>query len=124
MATTNLTATQAASAASFVSSIGINTHIDFTWTAYANLAVVENSLNYLGIKNVRDSGGSTSDLTWWQQVAQATGVKFDDFIGETDPASYTTQLNLMQQLASEGLLNSIEGGNEPDQPYPESLGTT
>lgn len=124
MASSSPTAVQAASAASFTSSVGINTHIDFTWTAYGNLNEVENALNYLDIKNVRDSPGSSSDLTWWQQVAQATGVKFDAFIGETSPAGYSAELSLMRQLAGLGLLNAVEGGNEPDQPYAASQGTS
>ena len=71
-----------------------------------------------------DSPGTSSDLTWWQQVAQATGVKFDAFIGETSPAGYSAQLSLMQTLAGQGLLNAVEGGNEPDQPYAQSQGTS
>src|SRR6185437_11117005 len=102
----------------------INTHIDFSWTAYGNTSEVIAALNYLGIENVRDSAGSSGDLSLWQQVAQATGVKFDAFIGETSPAGYSAQLSLMQQLAGLGLLNAIEGGNEADDAYPASLGTT
>ena len=114
--------TTAVGAASFIGSIGVNTHIDFTWTAYANIAEVEAALSYLGVANVRDSPSNPADLQWWQQVAQATGVKFDAFIGEGSPASYSSELGLMQQLAGEGLLNFVEGGNEPDDSYAESTG--
>ena len=35
-----------------------------------------------------------------------------------------TDLGFVQQLAKEGILESIEGGNEEDDSYPASLGNT
>src|SRR5580692_3441102 len=92
-------------ASSFINSLGINTHIDFDNYGYQNLATVESSLEYLGVKNVRDSGESSTDLTSWQQVAQAAGVKFDDYIPEGSPATMQSALALVPQLAQEGILN-------------------
>ena len=60
----------------------------------------------------------------WLQVAQATGAKFDDYIGETSPAGMQTDLGYMTQLAQEGILSFVEGGNEEDDSYPASLGNT
>ena len=40
---------------SFIDTIGVNTHIDFARYGYQNLAVVEAAINYLGLKNLRDS---------------------------------------------------------------------
>lgn len=111
-------------ASDFIDSLGVNTHLDFNAYGYQNLTVVEQSINYLGIENLRDSAAVSSDLTTWQQVAQATGAKFDDYIGETSPSGMSGYLNLMPQLANEGTLNFIEGGNEEDDPYPASLGNT
>ncbi|HET6196189.1 MAG TPA: hypothetical protein VFE12_10555, partial [Acetobacteraceae bacterium] len=102
----------------------MNTHIDFANYGYQNLAVVEASINYLGLKNLRDSAQTAADATTWQQVAQATGAKFDDYIAETSPAGMTTDLGFVRQLAQEGLLNYLEGGNEEDDAYPASLGNT
>ena len=113
--------TQAISTESFVQSLGVNTHIDFGGS-YANLATVEAAINYLGITNLRDSPGNSGDLSTWQQVAQATGAKFDAYIGETSPGGMTSELGTIQQLAQEGILNYIEGGNEEDDSYPASLG--
>jgi serralysin len=115
----NLTAI---SASSFLNTLGINTHIDFDADGYQNLATVEAAINYLGVKNIRDSGQAESDISAWLQVAQATGAKFDDYIGQTSPAGMLADLVLAQQLAQEGVLNYIEGGNEEDDSYPESLG--
>ncbi len=124
MTSTPLTATTAASAGSFVSSLGINTHIDFGADGYQNLATVESNIAYLGVGIIRDSAQSATDAQTWLQVAQATGAKFDDYIGETSPAGMLTDLGYVQQLAQEGVLASIEGGNEEDDAYPESLGNT
>ncbi len=112
-----MTTLTAITAASFINSLGINTHIDFDAYGYQNLATVESSLEYLGVKNVRDSAESSTDLTSWQKVAQATGVKFDDYMPEGSPASLKAALNLVPRLAQEGILNFIEGGNEEDDSY-------
>ena len=119
-----MAAQTAISVYTFIDTIGVNTHIDFANYGYQNLAVVEASINYLGLKNLRDSAQTAADATTWQQVAQATGAKFDDYIAETSPAGMTTDLGFVRQLAQEGLLNYLEGGNEEDDAYPASLGNT
>ena len=113
---------QAISAASFVNSLGINTHIDFGQYGYQNLATTEAAINYLGVKNIRDSAAVATDAQTWLQVAQATGAKFDDFIGEGSPATMQSDYGFIAQLASEGILNSIEGGNEEDNSYAVNVG--
>src|SRR3954454_13062668 len=95
--------------AAFLDTIGVNTHIDFgKWTTYGyeNLATVEASINYLGLKNLRDSAQSGST---WQQVAKATGAKFDAFINSTSPAGMTHDLTYISGLAKLGILNFLEG---------------
>jgi hypothetical protein len=119
-----VTTQTAISTSSFVNSLGVNTHIDFADYGYQNLAIVESAIKYLGLTNLRDSAETASDATTWQQVAQATGAKFDDYIAETSPAGMTTDLGFAKQLASEGILNYLEGGNEEDDAYPASLGNT
>ena len=66
--------TQAVSAASFTGSIGINTHLDFSVTAYANVSVVESALTYLGVKQVRDAMQFATSPELFAQVAAATGM--------------------------------------------------
>ena len=104
----------AAAAEAFIQSLGVNTHIDFFGGPYGNLAAVESALNYLGLPNVRDSAANPGDLGAWQQVSQATGVKFQAFIGQVPPSAYGYQLATMEQAAGDGLLNAVEGANEPD----------
>ncbi len=124
MATAQPAAIAAARAYDFVSTLGINTHIDFVNYGYQNLATVESSINYLGVKNIRDSAETATDAQTWLQVSQATGAKFDDYIAETSPAGMSVGLSYVKQLAAEGILNFIEGGNEEDDAYPASLGNT
>jgi serralysin len=107
----------AANATAFINSLGINTHVDGYDTSAA-----EQAISYLGISNLRDSAESPGDLSLWQQISQATGAKFDDYIGETSPGGMQSDLNFVPQLAQEGVLNAVEGGNEEDDTYPASLG--
>src|ERR1700755_2453046 len=100
--------TTAVRAADFIGSLGINTHIDFASNGYENLATVEASINYLGLKNIRDSAQTATDVQTWLQVSQATGAKFDDYIAEPSPAAMTTDLGFVTQLAGEGVLNFVE----------------
>ncbi len=99
---------------------GINTHLDFTWTAYSNIQTVINCLKYLGVQHVRDSANSSNSVNLWQQVAKATGVKFNAYIGE---GSQQLAVDGLARLPSFiGLLESIEGINEADDPYSISQG--
>jgi hypothetical protein len=114
-------------AADFVGTLGINTHIDFAAYGYQNLSVVEAAINYLGVKNLRDSPESTADVGsngTWLLVTTATGAKFDAYIPEGSAANMQASLNLIPQLASQSILTSIEGGNEEDDPYATGLGNT
>ena len=119
-----MTTQTAISTDSFINTLGINTHIDFGNYGYQNLTTVETAIKYLGVTNLRDSAEIATDATTWQQVAQATGAKFDDYIAETSPAGMITDLGFVRQLAQEGILNYLEGGNEEDDAYPASLGNT
>jgi serralysin len=114
--------TSAISTSSFIDSLGVNTHLDFAAYGYENVGTVENAISYLGLTNIRDSAQNGGDAALWQQVAQATGARFDDYVGETSPSGMQTDLGFVSQLANEGILNYIEGGNEEDDAYPASLG--
>jgi hypothetical protein len=116
----------AVSTENFINSIGINTHLDFT--AYSSqLSTVIADLQYIGVKNIRDSANSAADLGTtgsWQQVANATGAKFDAYLGEGSVATMQSGLANAVTLAKQGILNFIEGGNEEDQSYATSLGNS
>jgi hypothetical protein len=116
----------AVSTENFINSIGINTHLDFS--AYSSqLTTVIADLQYIGVKNIRDSANSSTDLGTtgsWQQVANATGAKFDAYLGEGSVATMESGLANAVTLAKQGILNFIEGGNEEDQSYATSLGNS
>ena len=121
------TSQPAAKAVDFVDSIGVNTHLDFTGSTYNNIKLIENAIEYLGVKNLRDSPESNADIGatgLWQQVANATGAKFDAYIPEGSPAGMTNSLSLMTTLAAQGILNYIEGPNEEDDSYAVSHGNS
>ena len=103
--------TAAVSAASFVSSIGINVHMWEATSGYGNLSLVENSLAYLGILNVRDNyiPSSSSAFT----ALANSGYKLDLAI----PSDAITIANFVTQIdafnaAHPGSIKAIEGPNE------------
>lgn len=118
---------QALPTVDFLNTLGVNTHLDFGGTivpAYGNLPKVEQAIDYLGVKNLRDSAQGPDCAPNWAAVAQATGTKFDDFIGEDSPYNMYFDLGCVPGLANEHLLNYVEGGNEEDDAYAAGLGNT
>ena len=87
--------TTAISASDFVHTLGVNTHLDFAAYGYENVAAVESAIRYLGLVNLRDSAEVPTDAALWQQVAQATGAEFDDYIAETSPAGMAMDLGFV-----------------------------
>jgi hypothetical protein len=115
-----LTSSQAISTSAVTNSIGVNTHIDFNNYGYQNLSTTAAAINYLGIKNLRDSADNPNTVGpngTWQKIANLTGAKFDDYMTEGSPASDLNDLGYAKQLAAQGILNFIEGGNENDNSY-------
>lgn len=103
----------------FIDTIGVNTHFDFHAFGYEQLGTAIGAINYLGVKNLRDSPNGAAV---WRQVAQATGARFDAYIAETSPAGMASGLGAMNALARQGTIRFIEGGNEEDDQYPAGLG--
>ncbi len=94
--------------------IGVNTHLDSFNYGYQDLTVTAAAINYLGVKNLRDCYQHSWDLALWSQVAAATGAKFDDYMVRGSTAQDTADLTFVPSLASKGLLNFVEGGDEND----------
>src|SRR5262245_30033794 len=80
------TSVAAISVSVVLNSIGLNTHLDSYKYGYQNLPATEAAINYLGVKNLRDSAQHPWSLNLWQQVADATGARFDDYMGRGSPA--------------------------------------
>lgn len=105
----------AVSTSTFAASFGVNTHLDETWLSYANVGVVINALNYLGVSKVRDSMASPVDDTLFKYVAAATGVKFDAYLSLSE-FTYAGEIAEMKSISS--ILVSVEGINEGDFSLP------
>ena len=89
-------------ASAFVSTLGVNTHIDFNQYGYNNLTNVQNALVYLGVQNVRDSGTKSTTLQTWSAVALGAGIKFDDYMPEGSPASMANTKKARQSFTIQG----------------------
>lgn len=108
----------AQSASAFLDSIGVNVHMAYTWTSFNNVSLVETSLAYIGVDNVRDKLLDWSDVqTNYQQLADA-GYKFDFVLPVYDPTTVnlTEFVNMVHNfvLANPGSVSAIEGANEVD----------
>jgi len=115
--------TTAITADDFLGTLGVNTHISNAGP-YSNISMVEQDLEYLGVGIDRDTMGNGGEISVWQQVAQATGVKFDFVMPQGSPAADMAALALVPQMAADGILASIEGGDEEDDPSPQAAGNS
>lgn len=104
---------------SFVDSLGVNTHIFFTgsaFSAYANPAVAESALTYLGFPYVRDGAANlpSTNAAKLAVVANATGIKYDFALGSGGTVDINATLAGVHTLlaAAPGSVASIEGSNE------------
>ena len=118
-----MSATTAITADDFLGTLGVNTHIGDAG-AYSDLSLIEQDLEYLGVGIDRDSTASADEISAWQQVSQAAGVKFDFYMPEGAPAWDQDALALVPQMAADGILHSIEGGNEEDDSYAQANGNS
>ena len=92
----------AASCDAFLSSLGVNTHVD---QGYDPESYIQ-PLRYLGVRNIRDSQRNLSGLI---MLHAQTGVRVD--LLASDVSSLMVAANI---LARAGALLSIEGPNEPN----------
>jgi len=110
MAATTVTAILAAT---FINSLGVNTHVADTTGGYGNKTRTINAINYLGVKTLRDSP-SAGALTVWPTISKATGAKFVAYMPRASPTSMQKALSYVPKLKSAGLVKYLEGANEPD----------
>src|ERR1700761_6151715 len=105
--------TNAIRTSDFINSIGVNTHLRYTDSTYANIPNVIADLKYLGVDNIRDNAMNTGFniqiMTGFNMVANA-GIKMDLF-DQGDLPDTMTALDKFAQ-AHPGTIRSIEGPNE------------
>ncbi len=106
---------------------GVNLHLDNCCRGnYADVNTVISRLKYIGARRVRDWATGDALVNTWNTVYKATGVKFHAPIPQMTP---TEQRNALTRIANwaktyPGLIDVIEGTNEPDTDYPLSLGAS
>jgi hypothetical protein len=93
----------AVSSDTFLSSLGVNTHVDQGYRAASYVA----PLRYLGIRNIRDGGRNTAGLI---MLHQQTGARVD-LVARSDVSSL---IAAARTLARVDALLAIEGPNEPN----------
>jgi hypothetical protein len=107
----------ALSANSFVNSIGINVHMEYTDGAYVSETNVANDLAYLGIKYIRDGlPTNTSSIPTQNQITSLNelaklGIKFDLGTSNTNVQADIAAANAME-ISSPGAIVALEGPNE------------
>ncbi len=106
------------SASSFVQSIGVNVHLNYFDTNYANAASVAADIKYLGITYVRDVLPSSDPASLAPYAAlAAAGVKFDLIVaaGGNVPSMAQVKAELDAfETRYPGSIASVEGPNEPN----------
>ena len=95
----------------FLDSIGVNTHVEYTDSRYANMAQVIHTLQYVGITHVRDGAlwhGNQGQASYG--VLARTGVKFDLFFNRNLPVQIAEVQHFVATYP--GSVDAIEGPNE------------
>jgi antitoxin component YwqK of YwqJK toxin-antitoxin module len=106
------------SANSFVGSIGVNSHVGFSWGGYNNLSLMIDDLKYLGITRLREGLAASPDAQPVLDGLAAAGYRFDFVVPSSLPASGTDGLqqylvSLEQfQTSHPGSIVALEGLNE------------
>jgi Ca2+-binding RTX toxin-like protein len=104
---------QTIEASSFISSLGVNVHLNFSGTAYQNLSGVQNAMNFLGLNTMRDMGAQ-QNMSAYDTMANA-GFKFDFMAPggqyQLDIGTLTQRLHTFA-ANHPGSIVSLEGPNE------------
>jgi hypothetical protein len=110
---------EAKQADAFVESIGVNVHLTYSDTPYAEFAKVDQALQELGVRYIRDGvGQGRPDVYSEYRTLAAQGIKLDMIVG--DPlqrygiGSLQQQLNMIEANFPEAIA-TLEGPNEYDQ---------
>lgn len=106
---------RAGRSADFIDSIGVNTHLPFLWSDYADYRTVIDDLNYLGISMVRDSVPNGNSGANFKYLAEA-GIKFD--LGTQNVGSdFYSVMDRLETFVKQypGSVIAIEGPNEVDR---------
>lgn len=115
--------TQGVRSIDFVQSIGVNIKGSLLYNGYANSSLIIQSLNYIGVSNVRDAIVQYGKAAPVLDALAEAGIKFDFRVSSTLPskgadgmAEYVAMLKDFQ-AEHQGAILSIEGLNEANAFY-------
>ncbi|AWO89404.1 MULTISPECIES: RHS repeat protein [Bradyrhizobium] len=106
------------SASTFISSIGVNVHVGYSWGAYDNLALVEDDLKYLGVTKLRGGLATSPEAQPIVEGLAKDGYKFDLVVPSGVPEGGTAALQAYLESVKEfaashpGSVIALEGLNE------------
>jgi hypothetical protein len=106
---------------------GVNLHMENCCKGnYGNTKKVISEIKYIGARRLRDWATTDNIVNEWRAINAATGARFHVSIPQTSPAGQRTAFARTQKWLKlyPGLIDVIEGGNEPDAPYSVSQGAT
>ncbi len=106
---------------------GVNLHMDNCCRGnYANIDNVINEVNYIGARRLRDWPTRDDVIDKWRPVYEKTGAPFHASIPMASPKNQRIALTRIERWmkAYPGLIDVIEGGNEPDAQYSVSQGAS
>ena len=99
----------------FVDSIGINVHLSYANTAYANYnGLIKPKLQELGIRHIRDNAYNFNDGTYFNKLRDLSsiGIKSNLFFQGQEPKDV---VSIVKSLT--GTIEAVEGPNETDLTY-------
>lgn len=103
----------ASSAARFVDSVGVNTHVTYTDTEYGNPALLINKLQRLRVRHIRDGLGAASSPV--AQALGAAGIGLVLNVGKPPYSSFTMEKAVAANTSSGSkYIEAWEGENEQD----------
>ena len=106
---------QARPAADFLNSLGVNIHMSYGKTRYADANATAAALRQVGITHVRENFRPTNTAEHQRlQVLQDAGIRFNMLIPRPDEADGKDPAQAVDAIASQfaGSTDSIEGPNE------------
>ena len=110
-----MSAIQAAAVLSFLSTLGVNVHMEYA-DEYANVAATELALSYLGIDLIRDNVLNPATALPTLEALAAAGIKLDLIVPSyaTGASSLTNFMSMVDTLEKThpGCIVAFEGPNE------------
>lgn len=106
---------------------GVNLHLDNCCQSnHADVNLTIDQLKYIGARRVRDWATTDAVLSKWRAVHSALGTPFHATLPQTSPKNQRVALERIKKwaVAHPGLIDVIEGSNEPDTAYPISRGAS